>query len=625
MVQFLEDNRKKFSFLLGAVLCILVLLFWTAGKEDIRDSFRAKVADTHDLVMQQYDNVLMRNVYLLQNLKRRLEFTNGRFFEYWSTDARSIIQQEPSFIFIEWIDSSMVIQRIEPLQGNEQALNLDISTLAYRRSDWNQARKDSVFNLTDWVELTQGDSAFLVDQPVYFNGEFQGTITAGMDFTKRFNEIMKGLEQYHVRITDNSGTVFYRYGSQQGTGNFKSLAVSDSLLIADANPSSWTVTMVPNYLFGQANAVNKYNMDLILALFLCILLTATFYYMLKASAAEKAARQANNNLRALIDSAPITIFVIDDQGRVVDFWNNAAEEMLGWKKEEVRGKILPYLETDEGEDVKANIQQAIDEGGIARKKVVRSRKDGNKGTYLLHMGSITGKDRRMLVILEDITKEKRIEQQLKESLHEKEILLREVHHRVKNNLAIMVGLLELQAEEAKDRKSRHLLNETKNRIFSIFEVHELLYQNKDFTKVNFSDYLDKQLARIKSSYDPQIEQVHFHTNVDNAIININLAIPLGLLFNELITNSLQHAFKNHTGQPVIEITFKEKDGLIELEYRDNGRGMERDFFTTRNSMGLTIIRTLLRQLAADYTFREKEGFHIVFRFRNKSKGAHSNI
>lgn len=623
-MSFFEKNRTLISLLLGVVLSSAVLVFWTSNQKRRNDSLRGKVADTNKLIVQQFHDVLMQNIYLLENLKRRLQFTNGEFFDHWSEDAKSIIEQEASFKFVEWIDSNMIIQRVEPFEDNEEALGLDISGIDYRRGDWNQARTDSTFNLTNWVELTQGNYAFLVDEPVYFGGKFQGSITAGMDFSASFNTIMQGLEEYHVRLADRNGTIFYTYGTSEGTNNFSHFAVTDSFKINDVNASVRTVTMVPNHLFAEINAVNAYPIDLILALVLCIILATTFFYMLKASAAEKSSEKANRSLRRLIETAPIGIFVINEEGRVVDFWNDAAEDMLGWKKDEVMGNLLPMVAAENGDEIKANIKRGIRDGGIPKKEITRTRKNGTEGTFLLHLGSITGKDRHMLVLLEDISNKKKIEHQLKDSLQEKEVLLREVHHRVKNNLAIMVGLLELQAEEAEDPKSKHLLNETKNRVFSIFEVHELLYQTNDFTKINCSDYILTLLERIKSTYQRADQPIIFQTDIDDFKLNINLAIPLGLLLNELITNSYLHAFKD-TPNPKIVIIFEERDGFIQMKYYDNGKGVDKNLFVEASSMGITIIRTLLRQLSADYTLNEGDGFSITFNFRAKAKGSHSNL
>ena len=203
-MSFFEKNRILISLLLGVVLSSAVLVFWTSNQKRRNDSLRGKVADTNKLIVQQFHDVLMQNIYLLENLKRRLQFTNGEFFDHWSEDAKSIIEQEASFKFVEWIDSNMIIQRVEPFEDNEEALGLDISGIDYRRGDWNQARTDSTFNLTNWVELTQGNYAFLVDEPVYFGGKFQGSITAGMDFSASFNTIMQGLEEYHVRLADRN-------------------------------------------------------------------------------------------------------------------------------------------------------------------------------------------------------------------------------------------------------------------------------------------------------------------------------------------------------------------------------------------------------------------------------------
>ena len=623
---FFEKYRLELSILIFVLFCSATTFLWLNYNASVNQSLRGKVTDTSKLVTQQFYEALSQNVNRLDNLKKRIEYTDGAYFEYWSNDAALLVDQESSFLFVEWIDSSMVIQMVEPMQGNEQAIGLDISNLDYRNADWTKARLDSVFNLTQWIALTQGDSAFLVDAPTYIDGEFQGTITAGMDFTSRFNTIMQGLEQYHLELLDEQGMKFYSFGSPKGTQQFSDIAVQDSIVLDDANAGVWKTKMVPNYLFAEANAINDNFLNFILSLILCVLLSVSFYYIQGSRVAEKSSVRANERLRALIDSAPIAIYVIDSKGKVLDFWNSAAEKMLGWKKEEVIGNLLPMATENYADQVQQNIDASIDQGGIYNKEVTRKRKDGSKGEFRLHLGSITGKEQQILVLLEDITKEKEFELKLKNSLQEKDILLKEVHHRVKNNLAIIVGLIELHDDQVEDEKTRFLLSETKNRIFSISEVHELLYRSTNFSEISLSEYVSKLINRMRKTYQDGDRRVTFNTNANDFNVNINQAIPTGLILNELITNSYKHAFTDDKiDHPAIDIFLDESDENVRVHYADNGIGLEASKFENSNSMGVTIIKALLSQLSADYTLLNDKGFGIEFTFQSKEKGSHSNL
>lgn len=624
-MNFLEKHRGAISLVLGVTLSLLVIIAWHISNQNMIKSLQDKVSVTSQLFTQQFYGALSDNINKLKNLKHRLEITNGSYFDYWNKDAALIISQDPSFKFIEWIDDDGVIQLAEPLEANKEAIGLDVTKLDYRRSDWNKARKDSLFNLTHWLKLVQGDFAFLVDAPVYINNRFQGTITAGIDPSQRFDDIMRGLDEYYVTVKDERGTIFYSIGDTLGTEEFQHLSVTHEIPIRDAQGSSWTVTIVPNHIFGQTNSLRGNLLPLGLALILCSLLAISFFFRQEALAAERSQKIVNQKLRSLIDSSPMAICILNTDGIVTDFWNEAAEQMFGWEREEVIGRKLPFINDKNIDEFNQNIQRCIEQQDLKNQEIQRLRKDGSIGTFLINVGMISDQG-QMLTLIEDITEVKRYQKELKKSLEEKEFLLTEIHHRVKNNLAIIVGLIELQKERISDTQLMHQLNETQNRIYSISGVHELLYQADHLAEISLGEYINKLLNHLQETYQGTDRPVLISKHINSLSVNINQAVPLGLLLNELMTNSFKHAFTN-VQTPKITISLKEIGDDIAITYSDNGVGLQASTFEEQNSLGLNLIRNLLDQLGANYEISgpEENGFKIAFTFSITEKGSHSNL
>ncbi|HBX67354.1 MAG TPA: hypothetical protein DEG32_14795, partial [Balneolaceae bacterium] len=555
-----------------------------------------------------------------------LEVPEGAYFDYWEYDASNIISQDSSIRFVEWIDSTMVIRKVEPFESNKEAIGLDISKLDYRNTTWIQATRDSVINFTNWLTLVQGPNAFLVDAPVYYDGNLQGTITAGMNFTSDFNSVMKSLNQYHIEIVDGQGTLFYRYDEANNYTSPKNFAISNSLELPGTNSNPWTVTVYPNYIFEEENSFLNSIFNLTIGLLMCLIISILLYFMQTAFVAQKSAYRANQRIRALIESSPMAIYTLDKYGIVSDFWNKAAEEMLGWTQEEALGKFLPHVPDNQKEHFEELMKIGMDEGKIKNKDIVRFKKDGSPIYLRLNVSQIIGdssENKQMLAIVEDVTKEKEYKEQLENSVHEKEVLLSEVHHRVKNNLAIIVGLIELQKEGLSDEDLKIILNQTQNRIFSISGVHELLYNTDSFTEISFEEYAIKLIDRIRGMFESRGKHISFKHEFNSTNLNINQAIPLGLLLNELITNSFKHAFDK--GEGTISISLREDKGEIKVIYKDDGKGFSDDIFESSTTMGVTLIKTLLDQLGADHKLETESGFSLTFTFKVKEKGSHSNI
>lgn len=228
-------------------------------------------------------------------------------------------------------------------------------------------------------------------------------------------------------------------------------------------------------------------------------------------------------------------------------------------------------------------------------------------------------------ISQNVTNTKKQENLVKEALKEKTILLAEIHHRVKNNLAIISGLLELQKMETEDENILLQLNRSVSRIQSIAMVHELIYQNESLSAVDVSEYLNKLVQADKKTMLGENHKIDIKVDVPSLYLNINQLVPVGLLFNELLTNTFKYAFIERK-EGKVDISMRVVDEKIHFEYKDNGSGfIEGEDFMAPHSLGLTLIHTQLQQLKAVFEVNTNDKFHLKFNFGLTERGPHSNI
>jgi PAS domain S-box-containing protein len=197
----------------------------------------------------------------------------------------------------------------------------------------------------------------------------------------------------------------------------------------------------------------------------------------------------------------------------------------------------------------------------------------------------------------DISDRKASELKLQESLHEKEVLLKEIHHRVKNNLQIVFGLLELQARSIHDPHIKTLFEDSQNRIHSMALIHEMLYRSSDLSQIDFATYLQDLLHSLAQSYNVDAQRISFQVDIETFPLNIELATPCGLIVNELVTNALKHAFPNHRSGSIKLACHKSKENRVCLIISDNGIGISADLNISKiKSLGLQLVYTLTKQL-----------------------------
>jgi PAS domain S-box-containing protein len=220
-------------------------------------------------------------------------------------------------------------------------------------------------------------------------------------------------------------------------------------------------------------------------------------------------------------------------------------------------------------------------------------------------------------IAHDITEKTLSEQNLKKSLHEKEILLKEVHHRVKNNLQVISSILSLQASYVKDENTLNILKESKNRIKTMAFIHERLYQTNDFSEINFSDYIVSLSKNLVHSYGIYDNLIDLNLSVDEISLNLDLSIPCGLIVNELISNSLKYAFSK-TNKGAIYIGLFENEKGINLIVQDNGSGLPEGIkYRNTDSLGLQLVMTLVEQIDGKIELDNTNGAKYIIIFKKE--------
>ncbi len=206
---------------------------------------------------------------------------------------------------------------------------------------------------------------------------------------------------------------------------------------------------------------------------------------------------------------------------------------------------------------------------------------------------------------------------IEQSLIEKETLLKEVHHRVKNNLQLVSGILELQAVKFDDKNVREMMEEGQSRVRSMALIHQQLYQNEDIGNIDFKQYLAKLVNDIAITFNDKSKRIEIHINVNQSKLDINTAVPLGLIVNELITNSFKHAFHNReNGNIYIDLEEVESE-WFKLVVRDDGNGLAENFDPIKsNSLGLRLVKGLTRQLGGEFSHSNGTGAQFIIQFKN---------
>lgn len=209
---------------------------------------------------------------------------------------------------------------------------------------------------------------------------------------------------------------------------------------------------------------------------------------------------------------------------------------------------------------------------------------------------------------------------IEKSLGEKEVLLREIHHRVKNNLQVISSLLSIQSREIEDAVALEAVNESRNRVKSMAIIHQNLYKEDNITGIDVGDYVEKLSQSLFHSYKVDQDTIRLKTDIDHLNLDVDTTIPLGLILNELITNALKYAFAGRDNG-LLEVILKERDGALELIVTDDGVGINPDDPVRDDSFGMKMIQAFARKLEADWEVNGDQGTTVKLRIKKYKKAS----
>jgi PAS domain S-box-containing protein len=320
--------------------------------------------------------------------------------------------------------------------------------------------------------------------------------------------------------------------------------------------------------------------------------------------------------RDYVDSiieAMADLLVVTDKDLKITRVNSAVSDILGYTEEELLDKTIDTLFNEVPDETFT--EQHADNNKTYTGELIG--KDKNVIPINISRGKISGKDSTVegyVFVASDISSEKRAQQKISESLREKEVLLAEIHHRVKNNLAVISGLLQMQMWESENENAKSALQQSHLRVQSIALVHEKLYQSETLSYIQFDRYLQDLLHTIADIYIGGESDINIQSNLNALILNVNQAIPCALLINELVINAFKYAFEN-IDEGTINVEVQKDEQQVFIRVSDNGCGFdEAEDLDNSSSLRLELVDTLVEQLNGELKFYNRDGAHIEFRF-----------
>jgi PAS domain S-box-containing protein len=330
-------------------------------------------------------------------------------------------------------------------------------------------------------------------------------------------------------------------------------------------------------------------------------------------------RKTEAQFRSFLEAGPDAIVMADRQGRIV-LLNSQTERLFGYHREELLGRPVETLVP-----ARFHERHVAHRAGYFTDPRVRPmgsgfelfgrRRDGAEFPVEISLSPIET-DEGVLVsaAIRDITDRKQVENRLRASLQEKEVLLREIHHRVKNNLQIVSSMLNLQMEQLHDKEALVLFQESQARVHSIALFHEKLYQSRDLSRVSIADYLDGLVAGLVSTYGVNPDRIALRTSLQDVPMSVDAAIASGLIVNELVSNALKYAFPDER-EGEVSIGLRREGSEVVIEVHDNGVGFPAGLdFRSAGSLGLKLVTIFTEQTGGRLDLDRNGGTRFTVRF-----------
>lgn len=336
----------------------------------------------------------------------------------------------------------------------------------------------------------------------------------------------------------------------------------------------------------------------------------------------KLAEEALNRQLAAVEAAIDGIAILNEQNEYT-YLNKAHLELFGYHSaEELLGKTWHQIYSlDEIKRLEQEVFPVLKENGHWRGEATAKRQDGSTFTEELSLTLIED-GAGIVCVCQDISDRKESEAKITTSLKEKEVLLKEIHHRVKNNLYVVYSLLELQADSIVEPEIAKMFEDSQHRIYSMALIHEKLYRSRNLAQIDLGEYLEDLVRNLFDSYNVNGSQIDLELNLETIHLNIETATPCGLIVNELVSNAMKHAFPNNKKGVLRVECYQDESQAVHLTICDNGIGFPKHInFKETGSMGLQVVCTLTEQLEGTIDLEREAGttFHLSFSELNYSK------
>ena len=350
------------------------------------------------------------------------------------------------------------------------------------------------------------------------------------------------------------------------------------------------------------------------------LLMEDMWLLIERKKNQEALLESERKYRSLVENAPVGIFRTDSRGRALST-NSAMARILRLSSPQAAvehytnlGEQL-YLQRERRDQFLASLREV---GFVEDFEFEARAADGQRLWLSMNARVESYREDGSFAIegfTSDITERKRAEEQLRRNLEEKEILLREVHHRVKNNLNVISSLLNLQSSVIQTpEQALAAFQNCRDRILSMALVHEELYKSQNYARVDMDEYLDRLTRHLQLAYGSG-EGIQVSADAEGIVLNVSTSIPCGLILNELITNAFKHAFPKGGGGEIHILLRKVDDEYFDLSVSDNGIGLPEGYDRNKNgSLGLTLVRLLTEQLEGSLSISTENGTRCNIRF-----------